>query len=193
MQRTGGVTEIMDASIGRSVTRIKGAVSANNHLDISGLALTGRVVYVQMLLIKPATATFHIDVLTASEETLRITFSTLYEQPRFISRTVRLPIPVRKGWMTLFFDLDRIMGLFVPHSGRPGDNSFKCIKVRESAYLHIYVIRWNKYSLQVLTTSLPHSLSGFKCAPTCVYETSSPATPPCLSIGAAAACLGSWA
>jgi hypothetical protein len=129
VQRVGGVSELMDGSIGRSVTKIKGAVSANNYLDISGVALTGRVIYIQMMLIKPSTATFHIDVVTGSDESLRITFSTLYDQPRFISRTVRLPIPAKQGWMTLFFDLDMIIGLFVPQSGRPGNNSLKCIKV----------------------------------------------------------------
>lgn len=129
MERTGNVVETMDSSIGRSVLKIKGSVSANNYADFSGLSLLGNLVYIQLSLMKPAIATFHIELVTTGELALRLTFSTLYEQPRFLGRSLRLPLPPRSGWANLFFDIDQVLETSCP----PGDNGLpwkmKAIKV----------------------------------------------------------------
>ncbi len=49
VEKMGNVTETMDSSIGRSVVKIKGSVSANNYMDISGVHLQGNFVYLQVV------------------------------------------------------------------------------------------------------------------------------------------------
>lgn len=119
----------MDSSIGRSVLKVKGSVSANNYVDFSGVNLVGHIVYIQLSLMKPAIATFHIELVTTGDVSLRLTYSTLYEQPRFLGRSLRLPLPPRSGWANLFFDIDQVLQLNCPavENGTPW--KLKAIKV----------------------------------------------------------------
>ncbi len=123
----------MDSTIGRSVFKIKGAVSANNYMDISGLNLTGNLIYIQLALLKPSIATFHIEMVTVTDVPIRVTFSTLYEQPRFLGRSLRCPLPSREGWMNLYFDMNQVLEQNCPQS-TSGEWKMKAIKV--SSYMH---------------------------------------------------------
>jgi hypothetical protein len=111
--RTGDVSELMDKSIGRLVFRIKGSVSANNYIDFCDLNLTGPYMYIQMCLLKPHIATLHLEVQTTSVP-LRLTLSTLYngDAPRFLGRSLRLPLPSAPGWMVLCVDLNEILSRY---------------------------------------------------------------------------------
>eukprot|EP01038_Epipyxis_sp_PR26KG_P005252 gene5252-7298_t len=112
--RTGDVTEMMDKLIGRPIFRIKGAVSANNYIEFDHLHLSGPFLYIQISLMKPTVATMHIEVLTSANMTLRLTLSTLYvgDKPRFLGRSLRLPLPLNTNWMTLAIDLNRIVSSY---------------------------------------------------------------------------------
>lgn len=81
----------MDKSIGRLVYRIRGSVSANNYIEFNNLNLNGNNIYIQLCLIKPNIATFHLELITSSLINLRVTASTLYhgDQPRFLGRSLR--------------------------------------------------------------------------------------------------------
>lgn len=81
----------MDKSIGRLIYRIKGSVSANNYIEFNNLNLNGNNIYIQLCLITPNIATFHLEIITSSLINLRITISTLYhgDQPRFLGRSLR--------------------------------------------------------------------------------------------------------
>lgn len=129
MEKTGSVVETMDSSIGRSVTKIKGSVSANNYIDFSGINLLGHLVYVQLSLLKPAIATFHLELITTGDISLRVTFSTLYEQPRFLGRSLRIPLPPQSGWANLFFDVNQILELNCPLGNDGNPWKLKAIKV----------------------------------------------------------------
>lgn len=122
----------MDSTIGRSVLKITGSVSANNYADFSGVNLLGKLVYIQLSLMKPAIATFHIEMVTTGDLSLRLTFSTLYEQPRFLGRSLRLPLPPRSGWSTIFFDIDQILELNCPAAENGTPWRVKAVKVIDS-------------------------------------------------------------
>lgn len=81
----------MDKAIGRSVFRIRGAVSANNYLEFEHLSLVGPIVYIQMCLQNPVIATFHLEVVTSANVSLRLSVSTLYDgdAPKFLGRSLR--------------------------------------------------------------------------------------------------------
>lgn len=81
----------MDKVIGRSVFRIRGAVSANNYVEFEHLNLVGPIVYVQMCLQNPVIATFHLEVVTSANVSLRLSVSTLYDgdAPKFLGRSLR--------------------------------------------------------------------------------------------------------
>jgi hypothetical protein len=80
----------MDKTIGRLVYAIKGSVSANNYVTFDNLQLTGNDYYLQYSLLKPV-ATFHFEIITSSNISFRISFSTLYnqEKPKFLGRSLR--------------------------------------------------------------------------------------------------------
>ena len=81
----------MDKSIGRLVFRIKGSVSANNYIEFDHLHLIGPIFYIQLCLLKQNIATFHFELITTTNISLRVTVSTLYngDQPRFLGRSLR--------------------------------------------------------------------------------------------------------
>ena len=137
VERTGNVVETMDPSIGRSVLKIKGSVSANNYVDLSGVNLVGHLVYIQLSLMKPAIATFHIELVTTGDVALRLTFSTLYEQPRFLGRSLRLPLPPRSGWANVFFDIDQVLQLNCPTAENGTPWKLKAIKVHTPLYYYL--------------------------------------------------------
>ena len=129
----------MDSSIGRSVLKIKGSVSANNFADFSGMNLLGHIVYLQMCLMKPAIATFHVELVTTADVSVRLTFSTLYEQPRFLGRSLRLPLPPRSGWVNMFFDVDQILMLHCPVAENGTPWKMKSIKVTNIGFSFSYM------------------------------------------------------
>jgi hypothetical protein len=130
--RLGNVSEHMDKSIGRPVLQMKGAISANNYLEIDHIQLVGPFVYIQLSLLSPIMATFHLEVITTANVSLRLSFSTMYdgEEPRFLGRSlrlfqlfdsisifilwlpIRLPLPKFTGWMMLVLDLNRIIDCY---------------------------------------------------------------------------------
>ena len=112
--KKGDVKDAMDKGIGRPVQKLKGAISANNYVDYDGLELTGSFVYVQLRLLNPSIATFHLEVMTAADISLRITVSTLYagDKPRFLGHSLRLPLPASSGWMIVFLDINKIVETF---------------------------------------------------------------------------------
>jgi len=120
--KVGDVTELMDKAIGRLVFRIKGAVSATNYVEFDRLNLIGPILYIQMCLVKPSIATIHLEVKTTSNIPLRLTLSTLYngDQPRFLGRSLRLPLPAVPGWMVLAVDLNQILDTYCQSGSIPG-------------------------------------------------------------------------
>jgi hypothetical protein len=125
IERVGNVTEILDKSIGRSVIRIKGAVSANNFIDFSSLQLEGNHLCLQICLLKATVATLHLELTTTRDISLRVTISTLYDQPRFLGRSLRLPLPARVGWTNLVIDLNEMLSANCPKNF----GILKCVKV----------------------------------------------------------------
>ena len=81
----------MDKTIGRMIYRIKGSVSANNYLSVENVLLLGPILYIQYSLLKPNIATIHLEVVTISNMSFRISLSTLYdnEVPKFLGRSLR--------------------------------------------------------------------------------------------------------
>jgi hypothetical protein len=88
--KVGDVTNQMDKSIGRPVTKVSGVLSMNNHITYDKLHLTGRYVYVQLHLLKSIT-TFHIEFITTKDTSIRLTLSTLYanDKPRDLGTSIR--------------------------------------------------------------------------------------------------------
>ena len=110
-RRVGEVTSLMDKAIGRPVLRIKGALSPNHYVEYDGLHLTGCYVYVMIRLLPPYMATFHLEIITSSNNPMRLTVSTLYsgESPRLFG-SLRLPLPVMPDvWQVLVLDLNSIL------------------------------------------------------------------------------------
>lgn len=95
------------------MVKIKGKVSVNNYLEIDGLWLTGRYMYLQLRLDGgekdsvpipptcspsssppilppplPTIATFHLIVVTTTNTTLRVTLSSLYDAPQFLGKSL---------------------------------------------------------------------------------------------------------
>jgi hypothetical protein len=89
MQICGTAIETMDKVLGRLVYKIKGQVSAKNHLTVTDLNLLGPLLTIQISLIDSSISTFHLEVLTRNNLPLRITFSTLYDSPKFLGRSLR--------------------------------------------------------------------------------------------------------
>eukprot|EP01032_Pedospumella_encystans_P017145 gene17145-19547_t len=112
--KVGDVTELMDKAIGRLVFRVKGSVSATNYVEFDSLNLFGPILYIQMCLAKPSIATIHLEIKTTSNIPLRLTLSTLYngDQPRFLGRSLRLPLPALPGWMVLAVDLNQVLSTY---------------------------------------------------------------------------------
>jgi hypothetical protein len=137
--RTGDVTDQMDKGIGRPVLKIKGTVSANNFLDVSNILLTGQYLYVQLRVLKHAT--FHIDIITSADVSLRLTVSTLYadDRARFMGNSVRLPLPIHSGLMLAVLDMNKIIEVFCLSgaSTKQPAATLKAIKVY--AYVYLYV------------------------------------------------------
>jgi len=91
LHTSGDVSEVMDKTIGRMIYRIKGSVSANNYLSVENVLLLGPILYIQYSLLKPNIATIHLEVVTISNMSFRISLSTLYdnEVPKFLGRSLR--------------------------------------------------------------------------------------------------------
>lgn len=91
MATAGDVSEVMDKTIGRIVYKIKGSVSANNYLSVENFVLLGPILYIQYCLLKPNIATIHLEVVTISNMSFRISLSTLYDNdaPKFLGRSLR--------------------------------------------------------------------------------------------------------
>ncbi len=129
MEKVGNVTQIMDKSIGRQVYKIKGDVSANNFLDFSSLSLQSNFLWIQLCILKSKIATFHIELVTSQDISLRITVSTIYDQPRFLGRSLRLPLPILPGWTNVSLDLNYILQTYCPANGNQPVPTLKLIKV----------------------------------------------------------------
>lgn len=114
VEKCGHVSNEMDKTIGRPVVKITGAVSANNYIDYNNLNLTGQYIYIQLCLLKANIATLHMEVVTSRDVTLRITMSTLYDQPRFLGRSLRLPLPISSRWTVLALDMNYILNTHCP-------------------------------------------------------------------------------
>ena len=89
MKREGEVHDIMDKSIGRSVIRVTGSVSANNYVEYENLELQGNYVYLELKILTRV-AMIHIELET-SFGSIRFSLSTLYEkdEPKFFGRSLR--------------------------------------------------------------------------------------------------------
>lgn len=92
VRRVGDVQDIMDKSIGRSVIRVTGSVSANNFVEYDDLHLRGNYVYLQLKVLTRV-ATVHIELETTLGN-IRFSLSTLYEkdEPKFFGRSLRYTI-----------------------------------------------------------------------------------------------------
>lgn len=131
IERFGNVTDTMDKSIGRSVIKIKGAVSANNYIDFSNISLEGNFLCVQLCMMKSNIATMHMELETTQGIPLRVTISTLYDTPRFLGRSLRLPLPVKSGWTNVLFDMNAMLRQHCPLRSTNGASTgkFKMIRV----------------------------------------------------------------
>lgn len=93
--KVGAIEDTMDKAIGRSCVSLKGTVSANNYVDYTNLQLTKPYFYIQLNVSKiPNVATFHIELITLDDLPFRISVSTLYKEPRFLCRQLRVPLPL---------------------------------------------------------------------------------------------------
>lgn len=112
--KVGDVNEVMDKTIGRLVYRISGTVSAKNYAAFPSLSIHGPNLYMQMAIQSCGVATMHLEILTTSGHSIRITLSTLYEKdpPRFFGRSLRLPLPLITGWITFLLDLRAIVARY---------------------------------------------------------------------------------
>jgi len=144
VDRVGGVDQIMDKGIGRSVVSLKGIVSANNYIDYNDLLLTGEFVYIQFSLFKLNVATIHLEIITNDDLSFRISCSTLHKEPRFLCRQLRLPIiPAKSGtWIVMELHINEILQKFCATPGNPALR-FKSLKVSSilmcvSTYIAVY-------------------------------------------------------
>lgn len=104
----------MDKALGRFVFKVSGSVSANNFIEYNHLHLTSPYYYIQLKLTSKV-ATIHIEVVTKNGYSIRVTLSTLYsqEKPRFLGRSVRLPITLmEQQWTILSLDMNNILANF---------------------------------------------------------------------------------
>jgi hypothetical protein len=134
IEKVGNVTETMDKSIGRSVVKIKGAVSANNYIDFSNISLQGNFLCVQLCMMKSNIATLHIELETTQDIPLRVTISTLYDTPRFLGRSLRLPLPVKSGWTNVLFDMNAMLCQHCPVKSANGASTGKFKMIRVSLF-----------------------------------------------------------
>jgi Protein of unknown function (DUF667) len=78
--------------------------------EFDGLSLQGRYVYVQYNVLKPPSATLHLELQLSTKMPLRITLSTLYKTPKSLGAILRLPLPYTvDGWLCLGIDIDSIL------------------------------------------------------------------------------------
>ncbi len=87
----GDVQEAMDKLIGRNVYRIRGAISAKNHVTWQDMDIAGPTLFIQAFLPEPYISTMHFEVSTKNNQSLRISISTLYngDEPKFLGRSLR--------------------------------------------------------------------------------------------------------
>ncbi len=130
IEKVGTVVLTMDKSLGRQIYKISGDVSANNYIDFSGLNLEGSFLWIQFCILKSKIATFHIELLTNQGISLRITISTIYDQPRFLGRSLRLPLPLVRSWTNANIDLNQILKTYCPSAGSQSVPTLKAIKVK---------------------------------------------------------------
>lgn len=116
----GSVSDVQDKSIGRNVFKMQGSVSANNYVEFSSLQLTGDNLYVQLSLQGSKVATMHFELMTTDDLPLRVSASTLFDAPRFLGRSLRLPLPKRElengEWVTIHFPWSKIFSMYC-HKG----------------------------------------------------------------------------
>lgn len=81
----------MDKVIGRNVYRIRGAISAKNHVTWQDMDIAGPTLFLQAFLPEPYISTMHFEVCTKNNQSLRISISTLYngDEPKFLGRSLR--------------------------------------------------------------------------------------------------------
>lgn len=148
LKRVGNVEEVMDKQLGRRIVKVTGALCANNYIEFSNLELSGQFIYIQMKLLTKV-ATMHIDVLTTSEQSIRFSLSTLYnnEQPRFLGRSlrsafhnnlcelyftifylIRLSLPLETEWMIVSLNIAAILEKFCSPN-YSSEMKLRCIQV----------------------------------------------------------------
>ena len=142
IETVGSVSEEVNKDIGRTILKIKGAVSANNFVDLKELNLEGGFVYIQLAILKPNIVTFHIEIVTSQDKDLRITISTLYDKPRFLGASLRLPLPIVPSWMVLMIDLQRILDLYCESKSQRNPLRYKAIKVSHKSSSVSQVVRY---------------------------------------------------
>jgi len=138
MEFGGHVTEEMNKDIGRTSLKIAGSVSANNYVEFSNLSLSGPFLYVQMMLLKANVATLHIEISTLDDKDMRITVSSLYDFPRYLGASIRLPLPKCFSWMILALDINGILENFCSPSSRQTPLIMKSIKVLICHIFHMH-------------------------------------------------------
>lgn len=165
IDKVGNVTEALDKSIGRNVYRIKGAVSANNYIDFTNLHLEGKHLCLQLCLFKSTVATLHLELVTTKDVSLRVTISTLYDHPRFLGRSLRLPLPIKTEWSNLVIDIDEILSSNCPQTfGR-----LKCIKVTDFSHFLLKSIKRvqlcsNMAIRDFVTNNIPFESNSHVCS-----------------------------
>lgn len=143
IERIGNVVDELNKGIGRSVININGSVSANNYVDFQDLFLCGNYLYVQCNLLKSTVATFHLELVTSDGLSLRVTVSTLYSQPRFLGRSLRLPLPKLDGWMIVMMPLEEILTTCCDMRSTGSKPVFSHVKVRSKYWTQFtYLIHY---------------------------------------------------
>jgi WD40 repeat protein len=132
----GDVSHSMDKSIGKQVFKIRGRTAATNFIEVparteeyaksSGLALTGRFVYIQLRAVPHKLLTFHMDIITKERQLLRLSFSSMFSAPRFIGNLLRLPLTLGPEWTVLAIDVPAI--LEQESDGKFSADSFAMVK-----------------------------------------------------------------
>ncbi|KAK9823925.1 hypothetical protein WJX72_006401 [[Myrmecia] bisecta] len=113
----GDATAELDRSIGKLVLRIGGSVSAANYVQLPkarahSLGLTGRYLYCQVQFAPAKCFVFHIDVLTADKNTVRISIGNLFKSDdnRRNKSGIQLPYPEPTDkWTVLALDLPEVL------------------------------------------------------------------------------------
>ncbi|MEW5311102.1 MAG: hypothetical protein WDW38_002844 [Sanguina aurantia] len=100
MEVDGDVTQHMDRIIGKQVFKVRGTVSAGNYARLPksrahALGLTGRFLYIQVKVSPVKVFVIHVEVMTADQNTHRISISNMYTSDTLKRRSngVHIPFP----------------------------------------------------------------------------------------------------